>query len=201
MVRRNGVGRLEPAQALIDPEAFACSVSDNRRGTKTRHVGADCDIRPPADLPARISTCSPWLVSRSSNRDAGVGLARRSTLHPRRARIQCQGLADGHDVDVEHQLHLRELLEFGSRWADEALTRGNMSSWAHARTPTPTHSYRSEQIKQGHVPTSCGIPALALPCARPDSATHRQATCLRRRQNGSSVCQRWDFGRCTRMPD
>src|SRR6266540_2154897 len=34
-----------------------------------------------------------------------------------------------------------------------------MSSWAHARTPTSKHSCSSEQIKQGHVPTSCGTPA------------------------------------------
>src|SRR5215218_6039901 len=33
-----------------------------------------------------------------------------------------------------------------------------MGSWAHARTPTPKHSCSSEQIKQGHVPTSCGTP-------------------------------------------
>jgi hypothetical protein len=49
-------------------------------------------------------------------------------------------------------------LEFRSKWAHEALTRENMSSWAHARTPTPKHSCSSEQIKQGHVPTSCGTP-------------------------------------------
>src|SRR6266542_3150474 len=35
-----------------------------------------------------------------------------------------------------------------------------MSSWAHARIPTSKHSGSSEQIKQGHVPTSCGTPAL-----------------------------------------
>src|SRR6266542_3335002 len=51
--------------------------------------------------------------------------------------------------------------EFRSRWAHEALTRENMSSWAHARTPTPKHSCSSEQIKQGHVPTSCGTPVAA----------------------------------------
>jgi transposase len=31
--------------------------------------------------------------------------------------------------------HVR--LEFRSKWAQEALTRENMSSWAHAGTPTP----------------------------------------------------------------
>jgi hypothetical protein len=49
---------------------------------------------------------------------------------------------------------------FRSKWAHEALTRENMSSWAHARTPTPKHSCSSEQIKQGHVPTSCGTPVV-----------------------------------------
>src|SRR5919106_4241695 len=34
-----------------------------------------------------------------------------------------------------------------------------MSSWAHTRTATPKHSSSSEQIKQGHVPTSFGTPA------------------------------------------
>jgi Trypsin-co-occurring domain 2 len=52
-------------------------------------------------------------------------------------------------------------LEFRSKWAHEALTWENMSSWAHARTPTPKHSCSSGQIKQGHVPTSCGTPASA----------------------------------------
>jgi len=46
-----------------------------------------------------------------------------------------------------------------STWAHESLTRENMSSWARARAPTPKHSYSSEQIKQAHVPTSCGTPA------------------------------------------
>ncbi len=53
-------------------------------------------------------------------------------------------------------------LEFRSRWAHEALTRENMSSWAHARTPTSKHSCSSEQIKQGHVPTSCGTPVRVI---------------------------------------
>ena len=39
-------------------------------------------------------------------------------------------------------------LEFRSKWAQEALTKENMSSWAHAGTPTPKHSCSSEQIKQ-----------------------------------------------------
>ena len=33
-----------------------------------------------------------------------------------------------------------------------------MSSWAHTRIPSPKPSCSSEQIKQGHVPTSCGTP-------------------------------------------
>src|SRR6266542_1213006 len=39
-----------------------------------------------------------------------------------------------------------------------------MSSWAHARIPTSKHSGSSEQIKQGHVPTSCGTPARGAGC-------------------------------------
>jgi hypothetical protein len=38
------------------------------------------------------------------------------------------------------------------------LTRENMGSWAHARAPKLKHSCSSEQIKQAHVPTSCGTP-------------------------------------------
>jgi hypothetical protein len=41
-------------------------------------------------------------------------------------------------------------LEFRSKWAHEALTRENMSSWAHDRTPVPEHSCSSKQIKQSH---------------------------------------------------
>ncbi len=44
--------------------------------------------------------------------------------------------------------------QVGTAGADQ----GNNSSWAHAQTPTLKHSRSSEQIKQGHVPTSCGTP-------------------------------------------
>jgi hypothetical protein len=50
--------------------------------------------------------------------------------------------------------------QFRSKWAHETLTTKNMRSWAHAQTPTPKHSCSSEQIKQGHVPTSCGTPVV-----------------------------------------
>jgi hypothetical protein len=53
---------------------------------------------------------------------------------------------------------LDQQLKFRTKWAYEALTRGNIGSWAHAGTPTPTHPCSSEQIKQAHVPTSCGTP-------------------------------------------
>jgi hypothetical protein len=78
-------------------------------------------------------------------------------------------------------------LEFRSKWAPQALTRENMSSWAHAQTPTPKHSCSSEQIKQGHVPTSCGTPEdgrwripVAFPLWRPKRtcAPHRYQTKL-----------------------
>jgi hypothetical protein len=39
-------------------------------------------------------------------------------------------------------------LEFAASGAHEALTRENVSSWAHDRTPSPEHPYSSEQIKQ-----------------------------------------------------
>jgi hypothetical protein len=35
-----------------------------------------------------------------------------------------------------------------------------MSSWAHALAPTLKHPSSSEQIKQAHVPTSCGTPVM-----------------------------------------
>ena len=41
----------------------------------------------------------------------------------------------------------------------EALTRQNISSWARPDPPTSKHPCRLEQVKQGHVPTSCGTPA------------------------------------------
>jgi hypothetical protein len=54
---------------------------------------------------------------------------------------------------VNYRLEFRTHVA-GSKWARQALTKENMSSWAHAQTPTPKHSCSSEQIKQGHVPPS-----------------------------------------------
>src|SRR4029453_7359495 len=46
--------------------------------------------------------------------------------------------------------------EFRGTGAQEAPTRGNMRSWAHAQISHAKHPGSSEQTKQGRVPASCG---------------------------------------------
>jgi hypothetical protein len=91
------------------------------------------------------------------------GAARRGRSERRSARRFCTrrrlDFADAIAESLRTAVLLRRLkLAFRSTWAHKALARENMGSWAHAWTPTPKHSSSSEQIKQGHVPTSCGTP-------------------------------------------
>lgn len=105
--------------------------------------------------PSAVAATGSWSLRQLDGQPVRQAVDPASLVSRKAASVGLPGFVTARKVRIPS-------LEFRSTWARQVLTRENIGSWAHAQPPTPKHSYRSERIKQGHVPTSCESPVVML---------------------------------------